>query len=77
MVTKFQSLTFLKAMLSILFICCDKTPYILNLLNFLSLKFHVQQKRGWDPAIFVNKNNRARIYRPSFHENKPKTLVFT
>ncbi len=51
MVTKFQSLTFLKAMLSILFIRCNKNPYNLNLLNLLSLKFLVQQKRVWDPAI--------------------------
>jgi hypothetical protein len=31
---------------------------------------------GWRNS-FLGIDSRARIYRPSFHENKPKTLVFT
>jgi hypothetical protein len=32
---------------------------------------------SYESKLDENNQSCARIYRPSFHENKPKTLVFT
>jgi hypothetical protein len=36
----------------------------------------LKMTKGWQASINIAGKSSARIYRPSFHQNKPKTLIF-